>query len=157
MDFTFATIAIISVMIFVLAGMVGFVYWRQTLLLQQVDTLAGALAGLMAKYKFDHTRAPADVEVTTTEAPPPTADAEEAHAEPESDDRLSVVEEAIEKVTGPPASATAAHAHTEAEIDVDSLLTKTAPQLRQMLNDRGIPYGKRDSKGVLIELLKAVS
>ena len=41
--------------------------------------------------------------------------------------------------------------------DIDDYQTKTMPQLRELLNKKGIPYGKRDSKTVLLELLKASS
>jgi hypothetical protein len=34
---------------------------------------------------------------------------------------------------------------------------KTTKELKDMLSKRGIPYGKRDSKNVLISLLKATA
>jgi len=41
--------------------------------------------------------------------------------------------------------------------DVDDLQTKTSSELRDLLSKKGIPYGKRDSKSVLLQLLKASS
>jgi microcompartment protein CcmL/EutN len=67
----------------------------------------------------------------------------------EEDDRVSVKEEEeVEKVEGPPA---------EEKVDVDELQDKTATQLREMLTKKGIPFGKRDAKPVLIQLLKATA
>jgi hypothetical protein len=42
-------------------------------------------------------------------------------------------------------------------VDNDDLEGKTTVQLREILTKRGIPFGKRDSKTVLISLLKATS
>jgi lysyl-tRNA synthetase class II len=69
-------------------------------------------------------------------------------AEPVEDDRESVdVEEVEEKP----------EVKEEVEIveDVDDLQTKTTPELRELLSKKGLPYGKRDSKSVLLQLLKA--
>lgn len=62
----------------------------------------------------------------------------------EEDDRVSV-KETVEVVEGPPAT------------DVDDLHDKTSTQLRELLSKKGIPFGKRDSKSVLIQLLKATA
>ena len=43
------------------------------------------------------------------------------------------------------------------EVDIDDLQSKTATQLRELLTEKGIPFGKRDSKPVLLQLLKAIS
>jgi beta-lactam-binding protein with PASTA domain len=82
----------------------------------------------------------------------PEAEAEtkpesEAEAFQEEDDRVSV-DEKVEVVKGPPA---------QQEVDVDDLQDKTASQLRDLLTQKGIPFGKRDSKTILIQLLKASS
>ncbi len=66
--------------------------------------------------------------------------------EPEvEDDRESVEEEAPVETK------------EEVEIveDIDDLQTKTTAELRDLLSKKGIPYGKRDSKSVLLQLLKA--
>jgi len=71
----------------------------------------------------------------------------------EEDDRASVVEdkpvEVVDKVEMPTV------AEVKQEADVDDLQTKTSAELRDLLSKKGIPYGKRDSKSVLLELLKA--
>jgi len=40
-------------------------------------------------------------------------------------------------------------------VDTDNLESKTTKELKDMLTKRGIPFGKRDSKNILISLLKA--
>jgi hypothetical protein len=78
---------------------------------------------------------------------PPLEEEEESDDESE-DDRASVHEdkqvEVVDKVDVP-------------TTDVDELENKTAPELRDLLSKKGIPYGKRDSKNVLLQLLKASS
>jgi len=128
MEFTYVTIVVLSCMMFVLSGMVGYLYWQQTKLVQHVQSLAMALAT-----HVENTRLP------EVEAEP---EAEE-DSEVEDDDRVSVTKETVEVVEGPP--------------DIDDLQSKTAPQLRELLSSKGIPYGKRDSKTVLLELLKATA
>jgi hypothetical protein len=123
MQFTYVTIVVLASMMFVLSGMVGYLYWQQTKLVQHVQSLALALAT-----HVENTR------VVEVEEEP------EAESEVEEDDRVSV-KETVEVVQGPP--------------DVDDLQTKTAPQLRELLTAKGIPFGKRDSKTALLELLKA--
>jgi flagellar basal body-associated protein FliL len=78
--------------------------------------------------------------------PVPVSDTED-----EEDDRESVVEEkeVVDKVEVPET--------VPQEADVDDLQTKTSSELRDLLSKKGIPYGKRDSKTVLLELLKASS
>ena len=65
----------------------------------------------------------------------------------EEDDRASVVEEKVVEVVDTVEVPTVP--------DVDDLQTKTSVELRELLSKKGIPYGKRDSKSVLLELLKA--
>ena len=140
MDFTNATIVVLASMIFVLSGMMGYLYWQQNRLLQHVQSLAVIVSTHL-----------------TPPQPPPIENEEpvreESSPEPDSeDDRVSVEEDNIETVEGPPP------AKTEAEkVDVDDLQDKTASQLRDLLTQRGIPFGKRDAKTVLIQLLKASS
>jgi len=131
MELTYVTIVVLASMIFVLAGIVGYLYWQQTRMLQHLQSLAMALASFVESQR-----------------PEP----EPEHVE-EEDDRLSVeVEEKVEVVEGPPSKTP-----TVTEVDVDDLDEKTAPQLRELLSKKGIPYGKRDSKSVLLQLLKASS
>jgi len=135
MELTYVTIVVLASMIFVLSGMVGYLYWQQTRMLQHLQSLAMALASFVESQRPE---------------PEP-----EAEPEAEEDDRLSVeVEEKVEIVEGPPSKAPTATTDND---DIDDLDGKTAPQLRELLSKKGIPYGKRDSKSVLLQLLKASS
>lgn len=135
MDFTYATTVVLASMIFVLSGMIGYVYWQQTRMLQHIQSLALALA--------THVEQVRDMQ----QPPPEPVQAEE---EEEEDDRVSVKEQ-VEIVGGPP-TATSAD-----EDDTDDLQDKTSSQLRELLTKKGIPFGKRDSKTVLLQLLKATA
>ena len=42
-------------------------------------------------------------------------------------------------------------------LEIDGLEQKSLKELRDMLTKKGIPFGKRDTKGVLISLLKATA
>lgn len=140
MELTYATIVVLASMVFVLSAMVGYLYWQQTRMLQHIQGLA--------------------IVVSTHLAPQPQPEPEpEAEAEPEEkeeeeeeeeDDRVSVKDE-VEHVTAPPEE------KKEDKVDVDDLQDKTATQLRDMLTKKGIPFGKRDAKPVLIQLLKATA
>ena len=113
-------------MVLVLAGMVGYMYWQQNKILSVVSSLSSFVA--------------------TQFAPVP-------EPEDDDDDRVSVVEEVVDKVEVPTTPAATPEAAPEA--DVDDLQTKTSAELRELLSKKGIPYGKRDSKTALLELLKA--
>jgi predicted negative regulator of RcsB-dependent stress response len=136
MDLTYVAITVLASMIFVLAGMVGYLYWQQTHMLQHLQSLALALAAHVEQMRQIE-REEDDV-VQEQEVAPPTED----------DDRLSV-----EKVEGPPEK----EEKDSASPDVDDLQSKTAAELRDLLTQKGIPFGKRDSKSTLLELLKAVA
>ena len=75
----------------------------------------------------------------------------------EEDDRASVVEEKLVEVVDTVEIPTVPVAEVKQEPDVDDLQTKTSAELREVLSKKGIPYGKRDSKTVLLQLLKASS
>lgn len=133
MEFLHASIALLASMVLVLAGMVGWLYWQQTRLFQNMNSIVMVIGELV--------RPP----------PMPEAPAVEEEVKPvaEEDDRVSVVEEApqkVDSVSGPPEP-----------IDTDDLEGKTKKELQDMLTKRGIPYGKNDAKGVLISLLKATA
>jgi hypothetical protein len=87
-------------------------------------------------------------EAVTIPEPEPEAEVEmkkEEEDEEEEDDRVSV-EDTPDIVEGPPAP-----------LDTDSLESKTTKELKDLLTKRGIPFGKRDSKNILISLLKATA
>jgi len=132
MELTYVTIVVLALMIFVLSGMIGYLYWQQTRMLQHLQSLALALA--------THVENTKQQEVQSQE--------EEAEEE-EEDDRVSVKEK-VEVVDGPPAPPVT-------PVDVDELQSKSAAELRELLTKKGIPFGKRDSKNVLVQLLKATS
>jgi len=128
MDLTHATIVVLASMMFVLSGMVGYLYWQHTRLNQSIQSLAVVVSSIV---NVAPPPAPQEEEQEEVVPEPPKAQAE-PEPEAEEDDRVSVV-------------------------DVDDLQSKTAAQLRELLDKKGIPYGKRDSKTTLIELLKATA
>ena len=137
MDFLSAAVVVLASMIFVLSGMMGYLFWQQNRLLQHVQGLAMAVSTALT---------PPPVEATLPEVPV------QEEAVKEEDDRVSVDEEEVELVVGPPPTATTAE-----KTDVDDLQDKTVPQLKELLDKKGIPYGKRDAKTVLLQLLKATA
>lgn len=140
MELTYATIVILASMIFVLSGMVGYLYWQQTRMLQHIQSLAIVISTQLVPQHQVEEVAEAEAELEEKE-------------EEEEDDRVSVKqEEEVEKVEGPPAEE-----KKEDKVDIDELQDKTAAELREMLTKKGIPFGKRDSKPVLIQLLKATA
>jgi hypothetical protein len=139
MELLHAAVALLASMVFVLAGMVGWLYWQQTRLFQNMNSVLMAIG--------DITRAmetPAAPEAEVPVAAPPTEKA--AAAEDDEDDRASVAESATEVVDGPPAP-----------LDVDSLQSKSKKELQDMLTKRGLPFSKTDPKPILISLLKATA
>jgi hypothetical protein len=135
MELTYVTIVVLACMIFVLSGMVGYLYWQQTRMLEHIQSLAMAFASHLQPPPLEESE-PVEESTEAIETP------EESD---EDDDRLSVEkEEKVEMVEGPPSTS-----------DIDDLEGKTASQLRDLLTKKGIPFGKRDPKSVLIQLLKA--
>ena len=139
MELTYVTIVVLASMVFVLSGMVGYVYWQQTRMLQHLQSLALALA--------------THVEMTKQKV---------VEEDEEEDDRVSVKEEKLEVVEGPPTQEKDLKKEDvddkqPTEDDVDDLQDKTATELRDLLTKKGIPFGKRDAKPVLIQLLKATA
>ena len=135
MEFEHAAIALLASMVLVLSGMVGWLYWQQTRMFQNMNNIVMVVGELAS--------ARAHVEPETVAHP--------IEEMPEStvDDRVSVDEneEAPTEpilVTGPPN-------------DVDGLEDKTKKELQDILAKRGIPFGKADNKNALISLLKATA
>lgn len=145
MDLTYATIVVLACMIFVLSAMVGYMYWQQTRIVQNVNSLGMIVTTLINQPRETiEAEEPPAKEVQAVDVP--VVD-EEDEEEEDEDDRVSV-----EHVSEPPAPKPAAE-----EIDIDDIREKTAAQLRELLTKKGIPFGKRDSKSVLIELLQATA
>ena len=150
MQLTYVAVVILASMVFVLSGMVGYLYWQQTRMLQHLQSLAAVLSTQLVRRaepepEPEHqpeAEPEAEAETEAEEVNLPTVS--EAVTETEDDDRLSV-----DKVDGPPAAAVVA--------STEDLEGKTAAQLRDLLTQKSIPFGKRDSKAVLLQLLKATA
>jgi len=150
MQLTYVAVVILASMVFVLSGMVGYLYWQQTRMLQHLQSLAGVISTHLVRRPEPQPEPEAE----------PEAEAEaEAETEQEQDDMpllVSIKEVAeddrlsVEKVDGPPATAPTA-------VKTDDLDKKTSAELRELLTSRGIPFGKRDAKSVLLQLLKATA
>jgi len=136
MELLQAAIALLASMVFVLAGMVGWMYWQQARLRSMLNMMEMQFVALTQQL------------ITEEEPPPEPAHVPEPPAEVEpEDDRASVEEEqAVETVEGAPPA-----------LDLDSLEGKTKKELQELLTKRGLPFSKNDAKGVLISLLKASS
>lgn len=129
------SVLVLATMVAVLAGMVGYMYWQQNKVIQAVSQLSGFVASQFIKQP--------DVEV-------------EEEVE-DDDDRESVVPEETTTTKDEVESSPKEDKPTEIVTDIDDLQGKTAVQLKELLSKKGIPYGKRDSKSVLLQLLKASS
>lgn len=140
MEFLHASIALLASMVLVLAGMVGWLYWQQTRLFQNMNSIVMVI-GELARPPMPMPMPVPPAEEESPSAPPTTPAGEE------EDDRVSVEEESSPQVvSGPPEP-----------VDLDSLASKTVKELREMLSKRGIPFGKADNKNALITLLKATA
>jgi len=147
MQLTYVAVVVLASMVFVLSGMVGYLYWQQTKIMQQIQSVALVISSHFVPKMSEpephiepEPESQHDVQLDV-EAPP------EVEAKVEVDDRVTVDDSPIEIVTGPPAS--------RDSTDIDEIDSKTAAQLRDILTQRGIPFGKRDAKTVLVQLLKA--
>jgi len=138
MELTYATIVVLASMVFVLSAMVGYLYWQQTRMLQHIQSLAIVVSTQLVPQPLPEPEEE------------PKEETQEEDEEEEEDDRVSVKED-VEHVEGAPEE------KKEDKVDVDDLQEKTAAQLRDMLTKKGIPFGKRDAKPVLIQLLKATA
>lgn len=138
MEFLHASIALLASMVLVLACMVGWIYWQQTRMFQNMNAITLVISDLnqtlMASIPQPH------IELATIPEPIETVQKIE---EEEEDDRVSVTQDVV---SGPPEA-----------LDTDGLESKTKKELQELLTTRGIPFGKGDSKNVLISLLKATA
>lgn len=135
MEFEHAAIALLASMVLVLAGMVGWLYWQQTRMFQNMNNIVMVVGELAAS------REP---------VPDPQPDPESETEKENDDDRVSVDGEdtVVPKepviVDGPPT-------------DTDGLESKSKKELQDILSKKGIPFGKGDNKNALISLLKATA
>lgn len=137
-------------MVLVLAGMVGWLYWQQTRLFQNMNSIIMVI-GELARPPPEPVEEAVDLNelVGLSEKVSETiSELKEAAAPTEEDDRASVEPEApkTEVVEGPPAP-----------LDTDGLESKSKKELQEILTKRGIPFGKADNKSALISLLKATA
>lgn len=144
-SFLNVSVLVLATMVLVLAGMVGYLYWQQNKLLRAMTSLSG----------FVQSQFTPPLAVEPEPEPPTEAQvSEEEESDSDSEDDRASVELVDELKTEQKVEVAEVQAPPE---DLDDLQSKTAPQLRELLNKRGIPFGKRDSKSVLLELLKASS
>jgi len=154
MEFLHASIALLASMVLVLAGMVGWLYWQQTRLFQNMNSMVMVIGELArpehhpVTHEVHETPEEADIKPTSDETvPEPVKEEDEAE-----DDRATVEPEGanagkkVDTVDGPPEP-----------LDLDALGSKSTKEIRELLSKRGIPFGPRDSKSALISLLKAVA
>jgi membrane protein implicated in regulation of membrane protease activity len=144
MELTYITIIILSSMVFVLAAMVGYLYWQQSRMMQHLQSLSVVVSTQLVRQQPE-----AESEPEPLQAQAQSEEEVETEVETdveEEDDRVSV-EDKVEVVEGPPSN----------EVDVDDLQTKSSAELKELLTKKGIPFGKRDSKTVLLQLLKATN
>ena len=128
-------VALLGTLVFALVGAVAWLYWQQTKIFTNMNSLVVALAE-MAQQQAGPPPAP----------PPPEPEPEDDRASVDEDDGQSEKVAAPEVVDGPPEP-----------LDTDTLEAKTKKELQEILTKRGIPFGKADSKTVLLSLLKATA
>ena len=125
-SFLNVSVLVLATMVLILAGMVGYMYWQQNKILSAMSSLSSFVASQFV---------PAPIQVDEDES--------------DEDDRVSVPEETVEVVD----TVEVPTVPVVPEADVDDLQTKSSVELRDLLSKKGIPYGKRDSKTVLLQLL----
>ena len=133
MEIERTAIALLASMVLVLAGMVGWLYWQQTRIVQNMGHIIAAIGELAQR--------PAVVSFPA----PAAAKEPELVDEEDEDDRASVEHETPAVVSGPPPT------------DIDDLDGKSKKDLQDILTKRGIPFGKADNKTALVSLLKATA
>ena len=134
-----AAVALLAALVLVLGGIVGWIYWQQQRLFQNMNAIVAAIGELATR--------PA-VPITFPE-PVEQEDEHVPEEKKEEDDRVSVEEEELPEVqivSGAPAA-----------LDTDGLEAKSKKDLQDILTKRGIPFGKADNKSALISLLKATA
>ena len=150
MEFLHASIALLASMVLVLAGMVGWLYWQQTRLFQNMNSIIMVI-GELARPPPEPVEEQVDLNELvglSEKVGEQIASLKEEAPKEEEDDRVSVEADvpSHEVVEGPPAP-----------LDTDGLESKSKKELQELLTKRGIPFGKNDTKSGLISLLKATA
>jgi hypothetical protein len=152
MQLTYVAVVVLASMIFVLSGMVGYVYWQQTRMLQNLQSLAVVISTHFVRPPQPQPEsAPEPEHEVVDHELPPLVPVDSKLETVKEDDRVSVNE--VEVVEGPPAT-TPAPVAVEAPVEFEK---KTAAELKDLLTQKGIPFGKRDAKPVLVKLLQATA
>lgn len=151
MEFLHASIALLASMVLVLSGMVGWLYYQQTKLFDNMNTVIMVIGELARPPMVSVSAVNTELEETAVADVQPVHEVvADVHTETVEldDDRVSVEAEhsVADVVTGAPEP-----------VDTDGLQDKSAKELKDMLTKRGIPFGKRDNKNTLITLLKATA
>jgi hypothetical protein len=141
MEIQQAAVALLAALVLVLGGIVGWLYWQQQRIFQNMNAIVSAIGELATR----------PAEITFPEPMPEEAPKDaDLPAPSEDDDRVSVEEEAdlpdVQIVSGAPAA-----------LDTDGLESKSKKELQDILTKRGIPFGKADTKTALVSLLKATA
>jgi hypothetical protein len=154
MQLTYVAVVVLASMIFVLSGMVGYVYWQQTRLIQNLQSLAVVVSTHFIRPPQPQSQPQPEPETVPDQdvfADMPGLLPVDAKLETvKEDDRVSVNE--VEVVEGPPVTTT-----TAAVVVAVDYEKKTAAELKDLLTQKGIPFGKRDAKPVLVKLLQATA
>jgi hypothetical protein len=133
-----AALALLASMVLVLSGMVGWIYWQQQRLFQNMNNIIAVISELARPVPIAE--------------PEPVA---EPVQEEDEDDRVSVDDVPVAPPTTPADVVTGPTG--PAPLDTDNLEDKTKKELQDILTKRGIPFSKADNKGALISLLKATA
>lgn len=149
MEFLHASLALLASMVLVLAGMVGWLYWQQTRLFQNMNSIIMVI-GELARPPPPPVEEAVDLNelVGLSETVSEQIAGLKEETSKEEDDRASVEPDPAktEIVEGPPAP-----------LDTDGLESKSKKELQDLLTKRGIPFGKNDTKSGLVSLLKATA
>lgn len=131
MNVTNVSVLVLATMVSVLAAMVGYMYWQQNRVLNAVNSLSAFISSQFVQ------QPPLDVD-----------ESEDDRQSVEQEQEVEVVENALPETVPAPVPVPAPSVE-------DSLENKSSAELRELLSQKGVPYGKRDSKVKLLELLKA--
>ena len=129
-------VSVLGTLVFALMGAVAWLFWQQSKLFTNMNSLVTAFAELIQQTQ--------PMPMMPTQLPPQPPDEDDRASVEEEDDSQSEKVAAPEVVDGPPA-----------QLDTDTLDSKTKKELQDILTKRGIPFGKSDAKTVLVSLLKA--
>jgi len=140
MQVVYLAIISLSSLCFVLTGCVGYLFWLQRKTSTQLMNLAHAIQSLLV-----NSPEPEQVELPSIQETP-EEDTDRLSVNEEDNESVSVEEEETEEVES-----------EEVDEATAGYNAKTVAEIKQLLTQKGIPYGKRDPKAVLLELLKSAS